>query len=339
MVSGHRSRPVDTAHDAHDWALVLAGGQGLRLRSLTTTSAGYAVPKQYCSLSGGSSLLGNALQRAATIAPAERTCVVVAAGHRRWWRPLSQLIPKKNIIVEPRSRGTAFAILLPLLTILQRDPQATLLVLPSDHFVRDEGVLATAMRKAMTDARSRGGSIVLLGFAPEEADPELGYIVPGNAIGANTREVVQVVEKPDATWAAGAPRRGALWNAFIFAAHGERLLELFKVLMPDVVMDVSAVCPQSDAHVPCEAGLDKLYEQLPTIDFLRGVIERCPARLRVAQVPTCGWSDLGTPSRVARVLQRERQKTTRASAPADLAGILNLATQNSQCRTGRDGVR
>ncbi len=74
------------------WALVLAAGEGSRLRSLTTTASGQAVPKQFCSLQGGPSLLQEALQRAAAIAPLQRTCSIVAAQHRRWWEaPLYHL--------------------------------------------------------------------------------------------------------------------------------------------------------------------------------------------------------------------------------------------------------
>lgn len=61
------------------WALILAGGSGARLRSLTTTSAGVSIPKQFCSLRGGPSLLHEALQRALIVAPNERICVVVVA--------------------------------------------------------------------------------------------------------------------------------------------------------------------------------------------------------------------------------------------------------------------
>jgi len=262
--------------------------------------------------------------------------VVVAAGHRRWWQSLPQFIPYSNIVVEPRNRGTALAILLPLLSILKRDPGATLIVLPSDHFVHNEAVLAAAMRQAMTQARSGDGSIVLLGFSPEEVDAELGYIVPGRRADSDTREIVEVVEKPDAVWAAGALRRGALWNSFIFAAHGQRLLELFKTRVPEVVSDLEAACRHAEADASCGADLAGLYERLPTIDLSHGIVERCSDRLRVVQVPACGWSDLGTPRRVAQVLGMERLPTLRSPAPANLPGVLSLA-QNSRLQSaGRD---
>ena len=62
----------------HNWAVVLAAGEGSRLQVLTTMASGVAVPKQFCSLGGGTSLLHDALKRASVIAPPERMCVVVA---------------------------------------------------------------------------------------------------------------------------------------------------------------------------------------------------------------------------------------------------------------------
>src|SRR5512147_1706981 len=128
----------------HTWAIVLAAGDGSRLRSLTTTAVGVAVPKQFCSLRGGPSLLHDAVRRAESIAPAERICTIVAKQHSRWWEDVLKLLPERNVIVQPDNRGTGVGILLPLLRIMMRDPDARVVLLPSDHHVRDEAVLALA---------------------------------------------------------------------------------------------------------------------------------------------------------------------------------------------------
>src|SRR5262245_36185476 len=101
----------------HDWALILAGGEGSRLRSLTMTATGVAVPKQFCSFGGEASLLHDALSRAQTVTTPEHVCVVVAEHHRLWWQALDLRIPNQNVIEQPLNRGTATGILLPLLRI------------------------------------------------------------------------------------------------------------------------------------------------------------------------------------------------------------------------------
>jgi mannose-1-phosphate guanylyltransferase len=115
------------------WAIVLAGGKGSRLHTLTTNESDVSVPKQFCSLQGGRSLLHEALARARVVASPERICVVVAEQHRPWWKPALASMSNANIIVQLEDCGTAIGILLPLLYVMSRDSQARILLLASDH--------------------------------------------------------------------------------------------------------------------------------------------------------------------------------------------------------------
>ena len=99
--------------------IVLAAGDGTRLQELTTRN-GIATPKQYCSLRGGGSLLGDALARAARCVPRKRVLVVVAEEHRRFWERELVDFPAENVVVQPRNRGTAAGILLPLMRVLEQ---------------------------------------------------------------------------------------------------------------------------------------------------------------------------------------------------------------------------
>ncbi len=312
----------------HDWALVLGAGEGKRLRSLTTTSSGVTVPKQFCSLAGGGSLLEEALHRSGVVAAPQRTAVVVAREHERWWRPLLASTPAENVIVQPRNCGTAIGILLPLLSIMRRDPDATVLVLPSDHFVRNEDVLAQAMREALRQAHRATDDVVLLGIDPEEADPELGYILPEPAPADAGCGVRSFIEKPDSETARRVIAAGGLWNSFIFAATARSLVTMLERAMPEIVMELAETSRRIDAGQASMAELASVYDRLPAVDFSRDVMQRFPQRLRVVRVPRCGWSDLGTPRRVAQVLHRERP-VARAHGGA---AFLNLATQNAECR-------
>src|ERR1035438_3494388 len=130
------------------WAIVLAAGDGTRLSSLTTDERGDAVPKQFCSLNGGPSLLHEALQRAWRIVSRERVCTIVARQHERHWQHMLWSLPARKVIVEPRNCGTANGVLHGLLRILERDPLARIVFLPADHYVHDEASLADSMRTA-----------------------------------------------------------------------------------------------------------------------------------------------------------------------------------------------
>ncbi len=312
------------------WALILAGGDGTRLRSLTTTSAGVSIPKQFCSLRGGPSLLLEALQRASIIAPNERICVVVAAQHRRWWQKLLEILPPRNVIIQPGNCGTASGILLPLLRILARDPGATIVILPSDHHVDNEPILAHALRAAVAALDGHGNDVLLLGIEPQEADPELGYIVPGAPSVDGTAAVLKFAEKPTVDVAEELIARGALWNAFIIAGRAASLLQLFERNAPELVLRMRKALQGSSTGCADPDGLGALYETLAPQDFSRHIFLGQEPHLRVMRVPACGWSDIGTPKRVVVALERMIMNGALGSQIGQEHSVLNLAAQHSR---------
>ena len=321
-------------NSGHTWALVLAAGDGSRLQSLTRIAGDIAVPKQFCSLRGGPSLLHEALRRAEAVADRERICTVVAQQHRCWWETALRSMPAANVIVQPENRGTANGILLPLLHIMERDPDARVVLLPSDHYVRDEATLARFMQNAVAELQTHGSEVILLGIEPDEVDPELGYIVPRGDPGAPVSRVERFVEKPSATVARELLLQGALWNVFIVAAHAQALLELFMMRFPQVVADMSVVVAH-DAGDPMQpAAAARLYRTLPTIDFSRQIAQGSESALRVLRVPPCGWSDLGTPKRVAETLRRVPAPPVPAEPYFPCPGHLNLAARQALLGAG-----
>jgi len=314
---------------ANVWALILAAGEGSRLRGLTTTPGGLYVPKQFCSLQGGASLLEETLWRAESVAQRRHVVTVVAAQHRRWWEaPLWSAEPE-NVIVQPENKGTAPGLLLPLLHIVRRDPNATIVVLPSDHFVHKEGVLARGLQQAARLARIDHQHVYLLGLVPDEIDPELGYIVPHDRAATAAATVRQFVEKPSVDVARDLVRDGALWNVFILAASARALLGLYTARHPSLVADMSRAVEQDGDDSLLANAARALYPQLPTLDFSRDVVQGREPRLRVLTVPACGWSDLGTPQRVADTLNRIGKKSNPAQDPSHSA-YLSLAAQHSR---------
>jgi mannose-1-phosphate guanylyltransferase len=312
----------------HNWALVLAAGEGSRLQALTVTASGVAVPKQFCSLGSDESLLHDALRRARVVAHPERTCTIVAEHHRRWWQELRLGIPPQNVISQPRNRGTANGILLPLLHIAHRDSEATLLVLPSDHYVRNEEVLSTSLRTVMAELMRDREHVILLGITPDDPDPELGYVVAEGDLGPDVRAVSEFVEKPSVAAARSLIARGGLWNSFIFAADAQALVRASEARCPDLVGEMRHIVTSAESPVR-RAGLAELYQRLPELDFSRDILQRSLALLRVTTVPPCGWSDLGTPRRVAETVGRIRAIPERLPA-ARAATFLDLARTGHQ---------
>jgi mannose-1-phosphate guanylyltransferase len=91
--------------------------------------------------------------------------------------------PSANVIVQPMNRGTANGILLPLLHIEARDPDARIVILPSDHYVRDEPILVTALESALGRLDNEVEEIILLGIHPNERPPILDTLSPATPLG------------------------------------------------------------------------------------------------------------------------------------------------------------
>lgn len=300
------------------WVLVLAAGSGTRLSTLTVGADGQVVPKQFCSLRGGRSLLLDSIDRAMRLTSRERVVAVVAAEHERWWQPQLACLPADNVIVQPRNRGTTAGILLPLAHILARDPAARIAVLPSDHFVADPKVLDTSMRTALRCVAGDPTKVVLLGITPDSPDTEYGWILPRHADRA-LQSVAAFVEKPPLARATVLMEAGAVWNSFLFAADGPLLWQLCARHAPETAAAITAATRIG------ESSLASVYDSLPTLDFSAVVLGRSASDLSLLRVPACGWTDLGTPQRVAECLRRIERRRAPHRAPwfptVDLATV------------------
>jgi hypothetical protein len=120
-----------------EWAVILAGGDGTRLKSLTRKIAGDERPKQFCSVLGKKTLLEETRDRAALELASQRTLHVVNHAHEPYYGPILGNEPASNLVVQPSNRGTAPAILYSLLRIAAVDAHAVVAFLPSDHYVSD----------------------------------------------------------------------------------------------------------------------------------------------------------------------------------------------------------
>lgn len=316
--SGPASIPVAEAADAlgkvaarssNNWAIVLAAGAGTRLSSLTRHSDGRMVPKQFCSLLGGRTLLEDALARAEGVVPRKRVLVVVAEEHRCHWARALEDHPAENTIVQARNIGTAAGILLPLLHVLERDPRARIVLLPSDHHFEQESVVQSSLRIALDALGDIDEGVILLGITPDAPETGYGWIVPLPS-GRLVRTVARFVEKPDRARASELMAQGALWNSFLVVAEGRSILSLYEMRLPGLLERFrSALGIEGPERAK---SLRDLYAGLEVNDFSRDVLEGSADELRLLIMPPCGWTDLGTPSRVKSCLASLADRTAPA---------------------------
>jgi len=282
------------------WVVVLAGGEGTRLASITTAADGIAVPKQFCSVDGRRTLLRTTLDRAERLSTDAHIIPVVAPHHERWWRDELAHLPASNVLVQPASRGTAAGVLLPVLTIVKRDPRAMIVVLPSDHHVADEETLQHELLLAVRSSRQRDGCPVLLGIEADAADTGYGWIVPARDGVERCAPIASFVEKPAPELAGELLRAGALWSSFMFTASAASLVRMYERALPGLLREFQFAMGWGE-RLQRPDWVRDLYANLPSHDFSRDVLQAGACETRVLPVPACGWSDLGTPERLAAV--------------------------------------
>ena len=288
------------------WAVVLAGGQGIRLRELTRHVYGDDRPKQYAVLTGSKSLLRQTLDRVSRLVPRQQIAVVTMAGHSAYvTAELKHETPTPHVIEQPRDRGTAAAVLLAAHWILARDPAAMMVVLPSDHFVGEDEAFMGHVGDALGFLDRQGDRIVLLGAQPAEPETDYGWIELGEPLpGSGPSQLYRVRhfrEKPTQAMAEELYRGGALWNTFVFAGRATTLVEAGSDCLPALHERLIRLSRFLGTEHERWA-IRQAYELSPRANFSQAVLERCPRKLAVVRLSAVSWRDLGTPRRVVKTL-------------------------------------
>ncbi|HEY1433738.1 MAG TPA: sugar phosphate nucleotidyltransferase [Thermoanaerobaculia bacterium] len=293
--------------------LILAGGDGTRLRSVTRVLAGDDRPKQFCALVGREPLLVETARRAAAVAHADQTLLILTRPHEEYYRELLSDVDPASLVVQPENRGTAAAVLYGLLRIAARTPDAPVVILPSDHWVSDDAAFMRYAQDAIDVVEEHPNAVVLLGIEPSRPEPEYGWIEPADPVLGRWRglhRVSRFVEKPSAELAVRLQLAGSLWNTSVVVGQVEALLFLFATARPDLVDGFLGVWA-SLGTASERAAVERLYASLPTTDFSRDILAKRPENLAVLPVASVSWEDLGRPGRILEARRRLRSLAAR----------------------------
>jgi mannose-1-phosphate guanylyltransferase len=286
------------------WGLILAGGQGLRLRGLTRAIAGDERPKQFCAIETGETLLERTRRRAALIVPPARILVSLTRTHEPFYRPLLGGMPAHCAIVQPEDRGTTPAILYGAMRIAAVAPLGTVAIFPSDHYVSDDHVFMRHVAVACDAVDTRPDLLVLLGITPDTAESESGWIESAEAIPSTPLlRVRRFWEKPPQALADLLFARRCYWNSLVLVARVPTLLALVRDTAPGLYGAFAARIGTLGTQVE-QAELRKLYAGLSPSNFSDAVLVSRPSNLAVLPVSGVQWGDWGHPARVMATLNR-----------------------------------
>ena len=303
-----RSGSADRAAGAavkSPWGVVLAGGEGARLRPLTRRLFGEPRPKQFCPLLGRRTLLRQTLDRVESTIPAERTLVIGVETHASFLaRDLGER-PRSTVLRQPVGRGTAAAVLLAAQWIEAHDPGATAVFFPSDHFVSREDEFMAQVAEVAGFVQRRPQWIVLLGAQPDEPEVEYGWIRPGAPIECQLHwplhRVARFQEKPSREVAQAMWRDGCLWNTFVFAASATGVLAAGRECVPSLAGRLARL-PAFWGTEHEQWAMRHAYALAPTASFSRDVLQLCTGPVAVSTLPAGVWRDVGSPERAIRAM-------------------------------------
>ena len=266
----------------HRYAVVVAGGSGTRLWPLSRQK----LPKQMRALMSDKSLIAETVDRLRGVVPMENVYVSTTTNYGEAIRALVPDVPAGNIICEPTARGTAAAFALFAHTIAERDPDAIIFSLASDHAITEVDKFQITVLTCFDFVEQHPGHIALVGIVPTRPDSGLGYIRARQAMQDEPLvfRAEKFIEKPTADVAQKYVESGEhFWNAAYYCFSARVLLDAYEDADPELVLA---------ARDFAKSGKPRDYERAPEKTHEIEIIDS--TRYPLAVVPAdFTWSDIG----------------------------------------------
>jgi len=317
------------------YALILAGGSGERFWPLSRR----ARPKQLLKLVSARTLLEETVARLEGFVSNERILVLTNIEQEAAVRELLPDLPPENIVAEPAKRDTAAAVALATAWVAARDHQATMLVLPADHVIKDRAAFQKTMGTAARAARETG-ALVTIGIKPTWPCPGFGYIeqgapapLPGGSTPNDIFRVVRFREKPNVELADTFVQKGNFrWNAGMFVWSVPTVLSEFNRHAPELADFISQI--RAPGNWDC--ALRERFSDLPIISFDYAILEKADRVLMVEA--SFDWDDVGGWRAVSAYLKKDETKNAANCDITTLHASDNIVFSEGAARIALIGV-
>jgi len=299
------------------YAILMAGGVGSRFWPVSTNE----FPKQFHDMLGtGETLIQKTFSRLAKLIPAEN--ILILTNERYNDLVLKQLpeVKQEQVLLEPAMRNTAPCILYASLKIKKQNPDAVMVVAPSDHWIEDENAFVANLQQAF-DFCSEKNALMTLGIQPTFPNTGFGYIEYDKSDENATKKVSQFREKPDYETAKSFLQSGNfLWNAGIFIWSAKAITQAFEEFQPQMNALFSEGLPIYNTEAEASF-IETNYALAENISIDYAVMEKAD---NVYVLPaTFDWNDLGTWGSLYEKLPKDNQLNAVVNANVFLENATN----------------
>lgn len=280
----------------------MAGGRGTRFWPLSTEEK----PKQFLNLIGNETMIQMTINRIKPIVPMERIFVCTVEDYVDLIKEQLPELPERNIIIEPVGRNTAPCIALSAFVIKKYYNNATMVVLPSDHLIRDEEEFRRIISNANEFVEKHDNSIVTLGMKPSRAETGYGYIKCGNDIqNINENQIVKVeafVEKPHKEKAEEYLKNPSyLWNGGMFLWSANNILAQIRKYSPNTYEALHEIEEAKEEEL--RELINRKYSETEAISIDYAVLEKSKD---IFVIPSeFGWDDIGSWEALDRYMEKD----------------------------------
>lgn len=290
------------------YPVILCGGSGTRLWPMSR--GGY--PKQYLKLAGDHTLVQQTALRLQGISNV--TAPIVITNSEQRFLVAEQLrsvdVKPTSIVLEPVGRNTAPAVAIAALLAIQTTPDALLMVLPSDHVIRDNGVFSKLTTIAADIAKD--DYLITFGIEPTEPHTGYGYIRSGDSLisDGSAYRVQKFVEKPDAVTAERFLKEGGYyWNSGMFMLKASVYLEELRQHAPEVLHQAQLALTNSRHDLDFIRLEEKAFDASPNVSIDYAVMEKTN-RAAVVTAAGLGWNDIGSWTALADIAATDPNSNT-----------------------------
>lgn len=281
---------MDMINSKHRYCVIMCGGIGSRFWPYSRTR----LPKQFLDFLGiGRTLLQMSFDRLSPMIPVENILVVTSEQYADLVARQLPELPKQNILPEPARRNTAPCVAWAAWHIAARDPEASIIVAPSDHLVTRESLFQEAVLTGF-DFVEKNDALLTFGIVPTRPESGYGYIQIDEPVTENIRRVKTFTEKPDTELAKVFISTGEFfWNSGIFLWSAKSVCEAFRKYSPDIAAEFDVASP--DIYLDSDKEKTFIAKAMPScvsisVDY--AILEK--ASNVYVEIVNFGWSDIGT---------------------------------------------